>query len=85
MTRARADRPTTSLESATRNDAQPAPMPINLAQRCVTLTSEPGDVVLDPYAGSGTTLLAAAQLRRRWVGIERKAEFVSLIERRMSG
>ena len=67
------------------DDDHPAPMPINLAQRCVTLTSEPGDVVLDPYAGSGTTLLAAAQLRRRWVGIELKAEFVRLIERRMSG
>ena len=65
-------------------DDHPAPMPINLAHRCVTLTSEPGDVVLDPYAGSGTTLLAAAQLRRRWVGIELKAEFVRLIERRMS-
>ncbi len=51
-------------------------MPISPAQRCVTLPSEPGDVVLDPYAGSGTTLLAAAQLRRRWVGIERTAEFV---------
>ena len=59
-------------------------MPINLARRCVTLTTEPDDVVLDPYAGSGTTLLAAAQLRRRWVGIELKAEFVRLIERRMS-
>ena len=58
-------------------------MPIGLARRCVTLTSEPDDVQLDPYAGSGTALLAAAQLRRRWVGIELKAEFVCLIERRM--
>ena len=66
------------------DDDHPAPMPISLAHRCVTRTSEPGDVVLDPYAGSGTTLLAAAQLQRRWVGIELKAEFVRLIERRMS-
>ncbi len=65
------------------DDDHPAPMPIDLAKRCVTLTSEPDDVVLDPYAGSGTTLLAAAQLRRRWVGIELKAEFVRLIERRL--
>ncbi len=65
------------------DDDHPAPMPINLAQRCVMLTSRLGDVVLDPYAGSGTTLLAAAQLRRRWVGIELKAKFVRLIERRM--
>ena len=66
------------------DDDHPAPMPVRLAQRCVTLTSEPDDAVLDPYAGSGTTLLAAAQLRRRWVGIELKAEHVSRIERRMS-
>ena len=65
------------------DDDHPAPMPIGLARRCVTLTSVPDDVVLDPYAGSGTTLLAAAQLRRRWVGIELKEEFVRLIERRM--
>lgn len=65
------------------DDEHPAPMPISLAHRCVTLTSEMGDVVLDPYAGSGTTLLAAAQLRRRWVGIEIKPEFVRLIERRV--
>ncbi len=65
------------------DDDQPAPMPIGLARRCVTLTSEPDDVVLDPYAGSGTTLLAAAQQRRRWVGIELKEEFVRLIEHRM--
>ena len=65
------------------DDDHPAPMPIGLARRCVTLTSEPDDAVLDPYAGSGTTLLAAAQLRRRWVGIELKAEFVRLIERRL--
>ena len=65
------------------DDDHPAPMPINLAHRCVTLTTEPGDVVLDPYAGSGTSLVAAAQLQRRWVGIELKSEFVRLIERRM--
>ncbi len=65
------------------DDDHPAPMPIGLARRCVTLTSEPDDVVLDPYAGSGTTLLAAAQLQRRWIGIELKEEFVRLIERRM--
>lgn len=40
--------------------------------------------MLHPYAGSGTTLLVAAQLRRRWVGIELKEEFVRLIEHRLS-
>lgn len=40
-------------------------------------------IVLDPFAGSGTTLLAARELGRRWVGIEIKPAFVDLIERRL--
>ena len=60
----------------------PAVMPMTLARRCIRITSRPGEVVLDPYAGSGTTLLAAQELGRNWVGIELKPEYVELIERR---
>ena len=66
-------------------DDHPAVMPITLARRCIRITSRPGDVVLDPYAGSGTTLLAAEELGRNWVGIELKPEYVELIERRIAG
>ena len=58
-------------------------MPMTLARRCVAITSRPHDVVLDPYAGSGTTLLAADDLGRRWVGVELNPAFVGLIERRI--
>ena len=64
-------------------DDHPAMMPMTLARQCVALTSREDDVVLDPYAGSGTTLLAARELRRKWVGIEVKPAFVDLIERRL--
>ena len=64
-------------------DDHPAVMPMALAERCVAITSRKDSVILDPYAGSGTTLLAARSLRRRWVGIELKPSFVDLIERRM--
>ena len=47
------------------------------------MTSRAGDFVLDPYAGSGTTLLAAQGMDRRWVGVELKAKYVRLIERRL--
>lgn len=66
-------------------DDHPAVMPMTLARRCIRITSRPGDVVLDPYAGSGTTLLAAKELGRNWVGIELKSEYVELIERRIAG
>jgi len=62
----------------------PAVMPLTLAAQCVTITSRPGDVVLDPYAGSGTTLLVARALERRWAGIELNPTFVDLIERRLA-
>ena len=65
-------------------DDHPAMMPMALARRCLSITSKPDNVVLDPYAGSGTTLLAASELGRRWVGIELKPSFVDLIEQRVS-
>ncbi len=63
--------------------SHPAVMPIELAQRCIKITSRPGDVVLDPYAGSGTTLVAARDLNRMWIGVELNAEFVDMMERRL--
>lgn len=65
-------------------DDHPAIMPATLAQRCIEITSRRDDVVLDPYAGSGTTLLSAKYLGRRWVGIELKPAFIDLIKRRVS-
>ena len=65
-------------------DDHPAMMPLTLAHRCVAITSRADSVVLDPYAGAGTTLLAAQGLGRRWVGIEINRAFVDLIERRLA-
>ena len=66
-----------------KEDDHPAMMPLSLARYCVAITSRDDSIVLDPYAGSGTTLLAARELGRRWVGIEIKPAFVDLIERRL--
>lgn len=64
-------------------DDHPAMMPLSLARCCVAITSRHDSVILDPYAGSGTTLLAARELGRKWVGIEINPSFVDLIERRL--
>jgi site-specific DNA-methyltransferase (adenine-specific) len=50
--------------------SHPAPFPVELARRCIRLSTWPGEVVLDPFAGTGTTLVAARQLGRRAIGIE---------------
>lgn len=47
-----------------------APFPLELPLRCIALSSEPGDQVLDPFAGSGTTLEAAEQLGRIGIGLD---------------
>lgn len=45
--------------------------PLDLLERIITASSNPGDVVLDPFAGSGTTLVAAERLGRGWIGVDR--------------
>lgn len=53
------------------------PMPLDLIERCITLYSNPGDVVLDPFAGIGSTGWSALRLLRRHVGIELKPEYAA--------
>jgi site-specific DNA-methyltransferase (adenine-specific) len=62
----------------------PAPMPVEVARRCIRLSTWPGEVVLDPFAGSGTTLLAARQLGRRAIGIERSERYCELAVARLA-
>lgn len=47
-----------------------APFPDELVRRCILPSSEPGELILDPYAGSGTTLRVAAELGRRAIGVD---------------
>lgn len=57
--------------------------PLALARDHILSWSNEGDVVLDPFAGSGTTCLAARDAGRRYVGIEINAEYVEIINRRL--
>jgi site-specific DNA-methyltransferase (adenine-specific) len=66
------------------DNGHPAPMPEAMAQDCVATWSNPGDVVLDPFAGSGTTLKAAKELNRRFIGIEINLEYVEICKRRIA-
>ena len=55
-----------------------AAYPIDLPLRCIAAGCKPGGTVLDPFAGSGTTGLAAIQLGRRFTGIDLSPDFVRL-------
>jgi len=63
----------------------PAPFPVELPHRCIQLFTYQGDVVLDPFAGSGTTLLAAKQDGRHYVGYEINADYCQLALDRLAG
>ena len=61
----------------------PTPFPIELPRRCIKLFSFVGDIVLDPFMGSGTTVIAAAQNKRKGIGIEIDKEYCELAKRRI--
>ena len=61
----------------------PTQKPILLLERIICLVSEPGDIVLDPFCGSGTTLVAAKLLGRSYVGIDVSPEAVRLSNERL--
>lgn len=61
----------------------PAPFPEELPYRCIQLYSFKGDVVLDPFAGSGTTCMVALKAGRHFVGIEISEQYVVLAEKRL--
>jgi DNA modification methylase len=48
----------------------PAPFPVELPKRCIKLFSYVGDTILDPFLGSGTTLIASYLLNRKGIGVE---------------
>jgi len=61
----------------------PTQKPVTLLERIINASSNPGDVVLDPFCGCGTTVHAAQKLGRRWIGIDVTHLAISLIKRRL--
>ena len=61
----------------------PAPFPIELPHRLINLYSYEGDVVLDPFCGSGTTCIAALQNNRNYIAYDNNAEYIELAQKRI--
>ncbi len=62
----------------------PAPFPVELPARCIRLSTWPDELVVDPFAGTGTTLLAARQLGRRALGVELSERYCEIAATRLS-
>ncbi|NJM42694.1 MAG: site-specific DNA-methyltransferase [Anaerolineae bacterium] len=61
----------------------PTQKPLALLHRIIQLASHEGDLVLDPFCGSGTTLVAAQQLGRKWIGIDANAQAIEIARKRL--
>jgi DNA modification methylase len=62
----------------------PTQKPEALLQRIIELASNPGDVVLDPFCGCGTTLAVAERMQRRWIGIDISPTAIRIMRRRLN-
>lgn len=71
-----------AAESATRV-GHPAPFPVELPQRCIELYTYRGDLVLDPFMGSGSTAVAAVRTDRHYVGYDTDGEYVAAARERV--
>ena len=61
----------------------PTQKPLAVMERIIKASSNEGDIILDPFVGSGTTCLAAHSLKRRWIGIDTNPEYIKLSEKRI--
>jgi len=62
----------------------PTVKPLKLMRYLITLTTREGDTVLDPFVGSGTTCVAAKELNREYIGIDREAEYIEIANSRLA-
>ncbi|MCF7789797.1 MAG: site-specific DNA-methyltransferase [Prosthecobacter sp.] len=61
----------------------PSQKPLGLIEKLIACSTDAGDLVIDPFLGSGTTAAAAMRLQRRWIGIEANAEYVRIAKQRV--
>jgi adenine-specific DNA-methyltransferase len=67
------------------NRSHPTEKSVDTLKPIIEVFSKPGDVVLDPFAGSGSSLVASALLRRQYIGVELEPKYCDLARRRLAG
>jgi len=71
------------VRDKTGRSAHPTQKPENLLERVILASSNKGDIVLDPFLGSGTTAIVAKRLGRKWIGIETEDKYIRVAEKRL--
>ena len=61
----------------------PSQKPLGLIEKLITCSTDAGDLVIDPFLGSGTTAAAAQRLKRKWIGIERDSNYIKIAKTRL--
>jgi DNA modification methylase len=59
-----------------------APFPPDLVKKCILLSTKRGDIVLDPFIGSGTTSQVALSLKRKCIGIDINKNYLNIVKNR---
>jgi site-specific DNA-methyltransferase (adenine-specific) len=75
---------THNVNGAQRDGRHPTEKPISLMAEIIADFTKPGDTILDPFMGSGTTGIAAARARRNFIGIERDPKYFEVARSRLS-
>ncbi len=67
------------MSTVNKHKDHPAEFPVELPARFIKMHSRPGDIILEPFCGSGTTLIAAEQLGRKCYGVELNPHYCDVI------
>ncbi|MDQ3798232.1 MAG: site-specific DNA-methyltransferase [Acidobacteriota bacterium] len=65
-------------------DEHPCQLPIHLLERIILMSTDEGDIVLDPFSGTGTTAIAAKRLGRNFIGFEKDKLYAEISENKLS-
>jgi site-specific DNA-methyltransferase (adenine-specific) len=65
-------------------DKHPCQLPVHLLERIILMSTDKNDIVLDPFVGTGTTVIAAKRLGRRFIGIDIDEKYVSITKAKLS-
>jgi len=64
--------------------AHPTQKPLNLFRRLIEMASKEGELILDPFIGSGTTAIASEELGRKWIGIDSNENYIKIANERLN-